>query len=73
MSPEDKKLQEKYAKDENEIKILSDPDEFKELSLYPHEFLCLICNSFDRQQALESLYKPDFELKKKYLKNHDFR
>ena len=35
------------------------------------EFLCMMCNAFDRQQIMQEIHDPDFRLKKKTMKDVD--
>jgi hypothetical protein len=53
-------------------KILQNVDEFKDFYLFPHEYLCLACNSFERLDIMKTIPKPEFQLKKDFLhqKNH---
>ena len=40
-------------------------DEFKDFYIFPHEYLCLVANSQDRQANLTSIKRPIFQTKKK--------
>lgn len=44
-------------------------EEFAEFFIFPHEFLCLTCNSFDRFDLIEDMYKPNFKLRKTEIFN----
>ena len=44
-------------------------EEFKNLYLFPHEFLCLVCNAKNRIEMLDNAYQLDFGLVKTCYKN----
>jgi hypothetical protein len=39
-------------------------DEFAEFYIFAHEFLCLAANSISRSNIVESIFQPNFELRK---------
>jgi hypothetical protein len=44
-------------------------DEFKNFYVFPHEYLCLVCNAKDRVDMLESAFQISFALEKETVKN----
>ena len=68
---EDQKLREQLAKDIDEDKFLDNPEEFSEMTLNPHEFLCLVANSYDRQSVLRHMYQPNYDFDKQILQSYE--
>lgn len=66
---EDQKLRDKLAKDSDEVRYLENSDEFREMTLNPHEFICLMANSYNRQSVMKYLYHPNYEFNKQLLVN----
>lgn len=45
-------------------------DEFKDFRLQLHEYLLLVCNSFQRQAHMQRLFKPNFTMRKNEIINN---
>lgn len=45
-------------------------DEYKNFYVFPHEYLCLICNAKDRVNMLENAFKLNFALEKELISNN---
>jgi hypothetical protein len=48
-----------------QVEVQTTFEEMSEFYLFPHEYLCLVANSVDRQKFLKSLPKPNFHCRKK--------